>query len=400
MVQGRRRNSWTYSLNVRWVGITGRERLIMKVNRRSYPQLLALSYGILPINVAARYILALRINQNKFIQRIINVPNPIFVNRHRDTNSFDNDQLHEMRIWDRSYIPQLIAALQVPNNRWECDNGCVESLETGILMWFYFTSFPRKLHGMQREFGREYSQISRVLETIWSFMDLTWGHLVTNNLPWFQPRLELHNNKFSAKYLEIWNVPPAPYWQDISLFTDGTQVQMNRDIQVNFSGHKSFYCFGYLVTCGMDGMFVDIQGPYAGSLNDHTKQNLSNLSVRLAQTQQGFARLFKTATDKGCHRGFAVAPMHNHAINTFQETLENTHLSSLRSTNENDISRLKNTMKFIDYRKVQFNSLQPLGIYFRVCSIMLNALTIRRGTNPTAEFYDCMPPNNLGAYFV
>ena len=53
------------------------------------------------------------------------------------------------------------------------------------------------------------------------------------------------------------------------MFTDGTQRQHNRNRRSNFSGHKRFYCYGYLVTTAPDGLIIDVAGAFAGRKNDH-----------------------------------------------------------------------------------------------------------------------------------
>ena len=410
MVLAVRRDGHRYALNVRWAGITGRERKIVRDNRRSFPTLIAIANaGIGPRNQLARALLILRLQQNARIRRLIDTAllQPVFNNRHRNLASWSNGDIQDMRIWDRAHVAPLLAAIQVPNGRWECDNGVVEDAEVGLIMFFYWISFPRKLFAMQEVFGREYSQISRILKCIWEHMDTRWGHLVTNNLNWYvaNGRLAYYNAKFLAKYLQTNLVLAAGagvpnHWALVALMTDGTQVQMNRDVRLNFSGHKWYYCFGYLFTTGMDGMIVDVRGPFAGSINDHTKQNMSTLGLRLLVAQQGQAQMFCTGTDKGFHTAVCIQPMHNNAINTPLQNVQNTHFSRLRHTNEDDIGRVKNLCKYIDYRKVQFNALQPLGKFFRVSCIMMNAITILRGTNSTAEFYDCAPTQNIHAYFV
>ena len=121
-------------------------------------------------------------------------------------------------------------------------------------MFLYWISFPRKLSRMQDEFGREYSQISRILKTVWQFINLTWGRLVTNNLAYFVPRFPEYNRCFLAKYRSKHGFGCSPRFQNTSMFTDGTKIQLNRCDQVNYSGHKHIYCYSFLLTTGMDGM--------------------------------------------------------------------------------------------------------------------------------------------------
>ena len=72
-----------------------------------------------------------------------------------------------------------------------------------------------------------------------------------------------------------------PKYLNTALFTDGTQRQHNRDRRSNFSGHKKYYCLGYLVTCAPDGLVTYLDGAFSGRKPDHQNQNESYLSGRL-----------------------------------------------------------------------------------------------------------------------
>ena len=182
------------------------------------------------------------------------------------------------------------------------------------------------------------------------------------------------------------------------MFTDGTKIQLNRCDQVNYSGHKHIYCYSFLLTTGMDGMIVEAFGPRAGSDNDHGLQNVSNIGQRLLAAKHGQARLFVSSTDKGLHAQACIVPMHNNMPNTLAQQWENQCMSSMRCTNEWDVGRPKSLFKYIDYRKVHFTHLQPIGLFFRVCCIMPNAITIL-DHNATSEYYRCFPPASLASYF-
>lgn len=145
-------------------------------------------------------------------------------------------------------------------------------------------------------------------------------------------------------------------------------------------------------------MIVEGYGPRVGSDNDHGMQNDSTLGNRLVNVQIGQPILYASATDKGFHAQACIAPMHNNAPNTLAQDFENECLSPLRAPNEWDVGRPKSLFKYIDYRKVHFNHLQPIGIFFRVCCIMTNALTIL-DHNQTSEYFHCSPPRDLASYF-
>ena len=127
-----------------------------------------------------------------------------------------------------------------------------------------------------------------------------WQHLVDDNLDFFAPRFLSYRAAIHRKYIFLHGFVD-PKFINTALFSDGTQRQHNRDRRTNFSGHKHFYCYGYLNTVAPDGMIVDISGAFAGRKNDHMKQNESHLSDRLVDCQVGNAIQCNTMTDKGLY---------------------------------------------------------------------------------------------------
>ena len=184
-----------------------------------------------------------------------------------------------------------------------------------------------------------------------------------------------------------------------AIFTDGTKLPINRDVPANFSGHKKIYCFSFLVSTAPDGMIPDVYGPKAGRRIDHGMQNDSNLSQRMVTAQINRPKTYDSGTDKGFHTAPCIAPMHNNLVNTAVQTMENNLFSPLRVSNENLIGVTKNTMKGIDYRKIMYNQMQPLGLFFRVSCIMQNALTIL-DYNQVGDFLKCESPSTLESYFI
>ena len=222
---------------------------------------------------------------------------------------------------------------------------------------------------------------------------------MTNNLDYFVPRFEEYNRAFRAKYQLHHGHQCSPRFIDTSLLTDGHKLAINRDLQINFSGHKWIYCLSFLITTAMDGMIVEAFGATAGSHNDHHQQNASQIGTRLHNAQAGRAHLYKTGTDKGLHAQVCVVPMYNNPVNTPAQDLVNTEFSALRATNEWDVGRPGSMFKYLDYRKVLFKHLQPIGMFFRISCIMTNLFNIC-DHNATSEFYRCVPPARVRSYLV
>jgi hypothetical protein len=158
-LDGFRRSRSGYPLQARCYGKTSRDRR-ETYRLRSLITTVGPNLGMLPapIRPAMAMYLHLLIRQYRRINGWISIPEFRFFNRHRFAHTFSDGDLYNMRITDRNHIPKLIAVLFPAGHRFECDNGCVEDCEVGLLMWFYWTSFPRHIFTMQKLFGRECSK--------------------------------------------------------------------------------------------------------------------------------------------------------------------------------------------------------------------------------------------------
>ena len=174
-------------------------------------------------------------------------------------------------------------------------------------------------------------------------------------------------------------------------------MNINRS-EGNYSGHKKRYCLSMLDVTFMDGMILTYC-PKAGRHVDLGLQNMSNINQLLINAQVGRAKQFSAATDKGFHIEQLIIPMHNQIALRDIQKAQNNGMSRMRITNENDIGRVTSQWKGIDFSKLLSLGLQPLGVYYRVCAVMTNALTIL-DYNQTALYFDCEPIGVLEDYFI
>ena len=142
MVNDYRRSRHRYPLNERHHGTSYRERRLsvkcVKFVTTFSPLLLIAPAWARPL-IANTLLLA--IQQYRYINRWLVIPRTIFINRHRTVATFTDAMLYDMRITDRAHIPLLMVALLPGLQRWECENGVVESLEVGFMMFLYWVSF-------------------------------------------------------------------------------------------------------------------------------------------------------------------------------------------------------------------------------------------------------------------
>ena len=143
-----------------------------------------------------------------------------------------------MRIRSRAHIPRLLlAGLLIPAVI-ICENGILCSAEQAFLMLIYWFSMPRLLSSAQCFFSIEYSQFSRIIKATIRFIITTWQHhlMIEDNFDFFAVRFPLYNNAIRAKCLQLNDGIMDPRYENVAMFTDGTQRQHNRDRRSNFSG--------------------------------------------------------------------------------------------------------------------------------------------------------------------
>ena len=75
--------------------------------------------------------------------------------------------------------------------------------EECFLLWLSYVSSPTRSQDLQRRHGFEYSQISRWIKVMWTFLFVRWSPKVLNNLAFFVPRFPLYAQRISAKYTAL-----------------------------------------------------------------------------------------------------------------------------------------------------------------------------------------------------
>jgi hypothetical protein len=393
MVEGRRRARKKYSVNVRHEGLTLRRRA--QVLKAKHLAVLALGVAAQAQQHGQPFLpaLALAYISLAFVRHWsgwVVVINPVFQRAEQLTINYSDAELYSYRITDRNYIAQLLQLLQIPQTFVSPNRGRMTGEEC-FLLWLSYVSSPTRLQDLQRRHGLEYSQISRWIRVMWAFLFVRWSPKVLNNLAFFVPRFPAYAQRIAAKYTAMHGVVMDPRYANVALFSDGTKRKQHRARRTLFCGHKKFYCLGYLVTIGPDGMIVHLAGPFAGRKNDHMMQNESNLSGQLSVAQAGNALQFSTSSDKGLHLQPHVIPLLNNLHLNQAQIQANTRWSAMRVTNENVIGLVPNTFRYLDLWKNQNGKRQPLGVFYIVCCFMRNVITCL-DWNQCSAYFNCAPP--------
>ena len=392
MVNGPRRARRLYSVNLRHHGKTLKNIVQSKK--------MVLLIDVMVARVADDFdddmnnLLLLVILLYQKINGVVRVDSIRFAPQHITAEALGPEALYALRITSIANFYRLYHGMQFPDFI-RCDNGTCCLSEKAFLMLLWFLAYPTRQIDMQKKFGLEYSQISRVIKFTVIHIDTLFSHLITNSIGLFVHRLLTYNQCFIEKYVDINDINEMHrYWQHIALFTDGMKRFTTRNFQGNYSGHKKQYCLSYLYTTAPDGMIVEVGGPHGGHKNDHTLQNDCTVGFRLvaAQVNNGLPGIYETGTDKGFHQTVGLRPMHHRIIPLPTDRYLNLCFSRMRASNEHDLGRVGFQWKHMEFKKGLQLRLQPLAKFERVCALLTNFLNCLDHSQ-TSKFYNCPPPS-------
>lgn len=85
----------------------------------------------------------------------------------------------------------LVVALGLPVV-FVCDNGSIIPGEHALCLYLYLKTYPTKLQRAQKEFGREFTQLSSISNRVKAFLMVCHGHKVQGNLDWYADRFDIY----------------------------------------------------------------------------------------------------------------------------------------------------------------------------------------------------------------
>ena len=132
---------------------------------------------------------------------------------------------------------------------------------------------------MQRKFGREYSQLSRIYTEVENYMDSKHRYKVVGNVEWYMDRLDIYNDIINRKIASL-AVNPEPghvpvYLNDLFGMIDGSYQKIDRphghdNAQHPFyNGHMHMHCLNHLGLAFPDGLLV-LEPAFLGYYTDTT----------------------------------------------------------------------------------------------------------------------------------
>lgn len=257
-------------------------------------------------------------------------------------------------------------------------------------MYLRRLAYPNRLTDLERIFGLSGPYISMICNYVMTFINDTYGHLLTNlnNVKW------LNRDKFASYSAAIasQNVPVKNCWG----FIDGTARAICRPItnQENyFSGHKRTHCIKYQSVLCPDGIIVSLKGAFPGRMHDAGILRDSNLYAELEQ-----CAVFPDG-EKFVLYGDSAYPIRELLLRPYSGHLVtpdginfNHVMSRVRQSVEWGFGKIVREFAFLDFKKNQKLLLQDLQKMYFTAVILSNCHTCLYGSQ-TGTFFGISPPN-------
>jgi hypothetical protein len=261
----------------------------------------------------------------------------------------------------------------------------------------------------EKEWGREYSQLSKLFNTCLDFLHTEHADKVIGNIAWYQDRFNLYNQAIRTKLSQSPHLPipgqiPANL-DDTFAFLDCTANEICRPGGPN-ANQNAFYN-GYhhghfIIWQGIsfpDGMVV-MEGPEPGYETDTMvwrdclirNQLEAIMQSRLADNPP--QRRLKLYADKIYNTCPLVTAAFNrrHGAVVAWMTAENFLMSKIRVAIEWTFGSIVMLYKFVDFAKGQKLMESPLSKHYVVAVLLANCHTCVYGDQHN-EYFDCDPPS-------
>ncbi|CAN0032216.1 unnamed protein product [Pylaiella littoralis] len=263
--------------------------------------------------------------------------------------------------------------------------------------------YPGRWQDLQVEFGREYTQLSRIFNLVIDWVYENHLHRVMHNLEFFFPCFPTMCKKIEAKgELCVQNCLASTISNFIG-FIDGTLRRNCRPggdpalQEQMYDGHHCAHGLAWQSIVFADGM-LEIWGPEMGRRNDALLLSRSGLNGRLAAVQAGNPVQFKVYGDATYPVSSQVDRGSRGTNLTVAQKTYNRELSKARVSDEWQFGKIVAIFPYIDFKQNLKIKLQAVAKYYAVAVLLSNAHTYLFGSI-TGEYFDMSAPS-LEAYFA
>lgn len=157
--------------------------------------------------------------------------------RNRGFNSFTREESYRHLRFNHEDLPTMMEKLGFPIV-FKTDAGNTCSGEYAMLLLLYRLHYPSTLAGLQKTFGRDYTQLSRIFQASITLVYSLHHGKVNGNIVWYRDRFDNYNEAICTIIGKLPNNPvpgTVPIQlNDIFGFMDGTALEICRP-------HVSFF---------------------------------------------------------------------------------------------------------------------------------------------------------------
>jgi hypothetical protein len=327
----------------------------------------------------------------------------------RRVNSFTEEECWRMFRFRKADLPRLINRLGIPY-MFEVKGGrngfCYG--EYAMLYTMFRLSYPRRLIDNVMDWGRDYSELSKIFNTCLDYLYDQHRGKVVGNVAWYQDRFDLYNQKISQKVAANPTLPvpgqiPANL-EELFGFLDCTANEICRPVgpyAIQNAFWNRYHHGHYIIWQGVsfpDGMVV-MEGPEPGFQTDTMVwrdcliRNQLEAIMQSRQAEVPQRRRLKLYADKIYNNCVLVRAAWNrrHGNVLPWMTNENSIMSKIRVAIEWTFGTIVMLYKFVDFCKCQKMRESPVEKHYVVAVLLANCHNCEYA-DEHLEYFDCEPP--------
>ena len=294
----------------------------------------------------------------------------------------------------REDVPKLVSALRIPPEfvldaakNWKIDG------EEALLILLRRLAYPNRLVDLSWFFHRSVGAISTIVRVVLSHLERVASVKLDNfAFDFWSDSMPSFAAAVKAKRAPL---------DDCVGFVDGVFRAMcrpGRDGQYGdaqrafYNGYKKAHGIEFQGVMLPNGMFAEMNGPYASRMNDKQIMDASGFAVRLAAwIRRSGTRIFIYGDCGYVLDGYIVVPFCNTGATANQRDF-NRKMSKVRIGVEWGFGEVASLFAFCAYPEDLKLDKQPLGTYWRVATLLFNCHSCLYG-NQGSKYFNVGTPN-------
>ncbi|XP_064462205.1 uncharacterized protein LOC135372615 [Ornithodoros turicata] len=299
-------------------------------------------------------------------------------------DQMDSGLFHTYFRFEKDHIRRLQSALHIPATVLTAQKVVIPGDEA-LCITLRRLAYPNRLRELEKLFGRHYSTISSVTNTVLSHIDEKFFHLLqdANNHAW----LNLDALKRFSQAVHCKGAPLENCWG----FIDSTAraiCRPSKDQKLYFSKQKRFHALKYQAIVCPNGIICQLDGPYAGS--KHDSGFLGEAYPKLEQLVQGHGYCVYGGPTYP-PRPLLQKPYVGSSLSE-QQSAFNEAMSSVRQAVEWGFGKIAGLFAFVDFRENQKLHRQKVARMYKAGALLANCHTCLYGSQ-VSRYFGVDPPS-------